>query len=643
MDFIYHYEVSALLFLVISTVYYFGKRVLPTRQNYFYGWLLIGGVCFLAFNIASCILNDYSASLPTWFLYLFNVLLLLLASDLYVALAYIYCVTLIKKQRLFALKARYLLIVPFAVTGLMILTTPWTGWIFYLDEANRYVHGSLHTLLYASSICYLVCIAVAVMTSKKTATTGQRVTMLGFVLIVIAAAVLQFFFPRYMLNGVGIALALQIMMFVLQSPEKYTEPLAGVYTRAAMPLLISYEQERKHTFSVVAYIIDGLGNVNSMVGTQGGDEVLRMLAQELQKLYPRQNICRYASDCYAVVLTGATVNEDSVDEYARNFPRRFFVHDTEVQIDCRTLALPGEEFNSLDSLQFALDQGLEMLRKNGFPGSVFVSDRQADERFRFRISAENRLMDLIAGQRVTVRYLPVFTTDGQISSADTVMTMDDGEGGLLDSDEMYTMADRHGSVIPLNNAMLVQICKFLQRYDIRKWGAQQVFVHLEGIVCSQNDLAAIILRILNRASIDPSLLCFSIMEQDVVRYGDTLEPNMRQLAAAGAGFMLDEYGSGYADLGLLLRLPFSTVKMQQSFIDMAWKQAGGKEFITNLVRLFAQHDISTGCILDDAEDHIAIAQEMGIAFVRTYSAARAMNAETFNDCLADAASARWGK
>lgn len=641
MNFVIDYEVCALLFLLVTTVYYFSRRVLPTRQNYFFGWLLVGGLFFLALDAATCVLDYSSANVAPWFLYTINIVLLL-TTNTYVAIGYAYCVTLVRQEKLLARRVRLLLLLPLLMVYLLVLSTPWTGFAFTLGEGNRYLHGPYHFLLYINSTVFLIAMAVVVL-SSRTADRRSRGAMLAFIGLIIIATVLQFLFPRYMLNGVGAALALNVMMYVLQSPEMYTEQKTGLFNRAAMPMLIGYERERRRLYSVVVYLIDGMGNVNNTVGMEGGEQVLMTLVHELQSAYPKHNLIRYSYDSIGVIVRGVSISDQNVDEYARKFPRRLVYHDTEVRLDCRTLALPGKDFSSEDSILFALEQGVETLRQDGFPGSVFVSDKEADAQFRRRMQLETRLMELIPRRGVDVRYYPVNTTDGRLFAADSAMSMDDGAGGSVPMDEMYRMAERHGAVMQLNSAMLERICLFLQRYDIRKWGARHVYVRLSSALCAQTDLAALMLRILNRYSIDPSLLCFSIREDDVVSFADRLEPNMRQLACAGATFLLDEYGSGHADLGLLLRLPFNTVNLKPSLLALAWRQKAGKVFITNLIQLFEQSDIRVGCIILDNEERVQELHEMGVRYIHTYSANYAMTEEQFRDCLIEAANTRWGK
>lgn len=642
MNFVIDYEICSILFLIVTIFSYFSKRFLPTMQNKYYGWLLISGLFFLCLDVASCVFDRYSYAFRPWFLYLINAMLLIL-TQIYIAFVYAYSVVSIRRESLFANKLRILLAIPLLISIVMLLATPWTGWIFYLDGSNKYWHGPLHSMLYVVSTVYLVCTAAALLLSRKTVERRVRLTMASFLILSVVATLIQFFFPRYMLNGVAVALSLNIMLNVLQSPDLYLDKMTGLYNRNAMPLLLECETQRKKEFSVVVYLVDGLNTLVSLYGVYAGEEILVLIADELRKAYPKHEIFRNGYDSIGVFVQNASISDESIDRYAAKFPAKIKYQERELSLLCRTLALSGADFASTEAMIFAIDEGMETLRNDGFAGSIFVCDQETDANYRYRHKIETELSERIADRDIDVSYCPINSIDGRLYAAKAQMTIVDENGEKLPMQVLYSLAMRRGLVIPLNTLLLERVCVFLKRYDIRRWGAEHVFVPLSSQACMQQQLTASILRILARYQIDPRLICFTVTEKDAISAADNLEPNMRQLTKSGCCFLLDEYGTGYANLDLLARLPFSYLNMEQGFVKTAWRQKGGKAYIANLIQLFENMGMAVSCTVPDSEGQTDELRDMGFRYIHVSTGSSGMTEDEFRDCLADSASALWNR
>ena len=58
-----------------------------------------------------------------------------------------------------------------------------------------------------------------------------------------------------------------------------------------------------------------------------------------------------------------------------------------------------------------------------------------------------------------------------------------------------------------------------------------------------------------------------ITERTLVRESEINNDVLAELASLGVGLVLDDFGTGYSMLGYLKRMPFTALKIDQSFIE----------------------------------------------------------------------------
>lgn len=71
---------------------------------------------------------------------------------------------------------------------------------------------------------------------------------------------------------------------------------------------------------------------------------------------------------------------------------------------------------------------------------------------------------------------------------------------------------------------------------------------------------------LARHNVPPGNLMVEVLEDAIVRAGDQVESELRDISALGVGVAIDDFGTGYSAMSYLQNFPVSTVKIDRSFI-----------------------------------------------------------------------------
>ena len=83
----------------------------------------------------------------------------------------------------------------------------------------------------------------------------------------------------------------------------------------------------------------------------------------------------------------------------------------------------------------------------------------------------------------------------------------------------------------------------------------------------QSNMASKIKEILDEYEISPNRINFEITETASEYLADAVLRTMNDISGNGNGFSLDDYGSGYSNLGRVMSFPYRIIKLDKSLVD----------------------------------------------------------------------------
>jgi EAL domain-containing protein (putative c-di-GMP-specific phosphodiesterase class I) len=102
----------------------------------------------------------------------------------------------------------------------------------------------------------------------------------------------------------------------------------------------------------------------------------------------------------------------------------------------------------------------------------------------------------------------------------------------------------------------------------------------------------------------------------------------------GLGLVLDDFGTGYSSLSYLLRLPFSTVKMDRQFIHEIGKDARSAALISSIITMVAGLRLSLIAEGVETREQAAELRRLGCRLMQGYLFGRPVPAAEFRALLA---------
>ncbi len=148
--------------------------------------------------------------------------------------------------------------------------------------------------------------------------------------------------------------------------------------------------------------------------------------------------------------------------------------------------------------------------------------------------------------------------------------------GLVPPDLFIPIAEQNGLIVPLTRRILSDALAACQRWQ-RHHPACNVAVNISPMVLANPALPEEIEALLLEYNLPPSALIAEITETTVIANPLLAAEVLTRLRIKGVGLSMDDFGTGYSSLLTLLRLPFTELKIDRSFVascetdEEAWK------------------------------------------------------------------------
>jgi EAL domain-containing protein (putative c-di-GMP-specific phosphodiesterase class I) len=153
---------------------------------------------------------------------------------------------------------------------------------------------------------------------------------------------------------------------------------------------------------------------------------------------------------------------------------------------------------------------------------------------------------------------------GQVSGAEALIRWERDDGRVIRAADLIPVAEANGLLPEITEQMFPRLLEDFQRSQAERSDAT-VALNISAADLDGPRLLALVQEAIERGAIDGERLQLEVTEGAVVSSSGAVMHTLASLNAAGIELSMDDYGTGFSSLETLNRLPFSEIKMDQSF------------------------------------------------------------------------------
>ena len=223
----------------------------------------------------------------------------------------------------------------------------------------------------------------------------------------------------------------------------------------------------------------------------------------------------------------------------------------------------------------------------------------------------------LINHRLHMVYQPkVRLRDGNLMRVEALVRWDDPEFGTVAPSRFVPLAEKHG--------LIEELTQWGLRTTLRqwlKWNEQGVDTclafNISALSLEQLDFPDLVERMCRALDVPTDRLVLELTEgatQPLVKLMDTLT----RFRIKGIGLAIDDFGTGYSSLSQLRQLPFTEVKIDQSFVADAVRSRDSRVIIQSVVEM--AHGLGLTATAEGVEtiEQLRVIRELGCDVVQGY-------------------------
>ena len=456
---------------------------------------------------------------------------------------------------------------------LLLVINPFTEHMFAFDESGRYVRGALFPLLYAYAFSIMLGGVLWLIKYRRLLIRTRFFALLMMYLFGALTIAIQFINPQLLLEMFGAAISLLYITIVIHKPEDRIDSVTRLikYEAYAVDMKKKFANGR-HVTSIITNI-SNFGALNSILGYDGMNNLLKMIADELvginRDLKARGELYYLDRGRFRFVLD--TEKKELIETAAERI-NAFLKHGVNVngmELNLVTYVCITRCPEDVPDFKTLMLFGNDIHNRTPYTGQVLQASVIA-EKHPFGLGNElNEIIDrAISDRRFTVYYQPIYsTTEKRFVSAEALLRLKDEKYGFIPPDLFITAAEHSGAIHKIGDIVMEEVCRFISGDEFEKLGLEYIEVNLSVVQCMSHDLTDKILKTVRKYGVSPEKINLEITETAEDYAQNIMTENIEKLHRAGFSFSLDDYGTGYSNITRVSSLPLKIVKLDKSFVN----------------------------------------------------------------------------
>ena len=529
---------------------------------------------------------------------------------------------------------RFAFWLPYMVLLLLLAQNPFTHRVFTITAETGYARGPLMMAIYAIAMVYGLTGLVYCIYCRRYLPANKWAALLTCYLLAHAAVVIQFFHPELLVEMFCTALGEMLIMLSIMRPEERMDSAVGMLSWASYRSDIrNIALSGEHVRIVVIRLLNCL-EIRNFVGDHNYNQYLSEVADRIRAVRwtHRHRIEIYferPGTIYLITDADESGSEDAgerllaeVGDLIRGHVKMGVCFEPRVcLIRCPEDLQKAEDVISLGHIFLQIDERKQTV----FRASDIVHSRT----FAMEAHIEEIFDRALKNHNIKMFYQPILDVQsGRFRSAEALARIIDPEYGLISPTVFIPAAETEGYIIPIGDAVLDQVFRFVSEHDLDALGLSCIEINLSVAQCMERSLPEKISALQKKYGVDPGKINLEITETNFEHISEIMFENVNELIRMGYSFALDDYGTGYSSIQRVMHLPLKLIKIDKSMLEEV-STANGRMILDYTMRMM--QSIGKLLVVEGAEtvDEVEILRSMNCDYIQGFYFSQPLPEEEF--------------
>ena len=365
--------------------------------------------------------------------------------------------------------------------------------------------------------------------------------------------------------------------------------------------------------------------INDLYGEKFGDEILDFVRKELEKACNEDQLfINLRSDVFMVV-TEYEKEEELVDFIHKLDANINNYRDVKLQMSYGVYTVEDKEME-LRQMEDRAAMARKASKNNILTKILFYKEQFKESLYNRKFIEEN--MQTAITERQFLMYLqPKYSiTKNEIIGAEALVRWYHPERGMIYPDQFIPIIEENGFIKKVDYYIWAEACHFIKRCKDAGILSCPVSVNVSRIHLRDNECIQVLSDMIKSNGIPKELLELEITE---TANDQQISLKALQLKEEGFTLLMDDFGSGYSSLNILLETPFDVIKLDKKFMENMMLSGKGRLILEQVVSM--ANKLHLGLLAEGVEtkEQIQQLQSMGCDQVQGYYYAKPMPEDEF--------------
>ena len=451
---------------------------------------------------------------------------------------------------------------------ILIISNHWTHMFFTVCEAGCSHQTEQTDLISLFGSIYLMLAALFCVIHRKKLSKFKRYAILEMVLIAAITILFQTIYRDVLLVGFGVTLSIAVLFFTLNNPYHYTDSLTSTFDIRYFRERVRSNIERGRSFHVLLVELSQLKRINNATGAGVGNRILQIAAQRLRDTNKQNLVFRVTGKRFVIITPTIALYESTRDQILDYFNAPVKVGDRTIPVPVTICGiLDADDLGDSDTLLSYSEYMLSLVTAPHRGAQLIQNSEETLKGFQYNQTVDQYLTTAVKEDLFTLNYQPVYSTSQKrFTNMEVLSRLRHPTLGPISPDIFIRLAEKNDLIPQIGLLQLHKACRFLKENPIVLDSMDSVKINLSPVELMRPGHVDLLISTIREFGLPTSFFQFEVTETVATEYSATLGRIADKLMDAGIKLCLDDFGSGYANLNTVFRLPFSTIKLDRSLL-----------------------------------------------------------------------------
>lgn len=381
--------------------------------------------------------------------------------------------------------------------------------------------------------------------------------------------------------------------------------------------------ESKRKIGFIQFDIRKFKIINDLYGEKFGDEVLDFILKQLQGLCnERQFYVNLNSDVFIVVTEYD--GEEELETFIQELNGRINIFkDVKLQMSYGVYTVEDRQME-LRQMEDRAAMARKTAKASMLGNVIFYKEQFKDSLYNRRFIEEN--MQAAITERQFQMYLqPKYSiAQNEIIGAEALVRWKHPKRGMVYPDQFIPILEENGFIRQVDYYIWEEACRFIKQCEEENLTPCPISVNVSRAHLNDDECIWMLDDMIRRIGIPKHLL-----ELEITETVDDQQVSQKAFRLKEEGFklLMDDFGSGYSSLNILLETPFDLIKLDRKFMENMMLSDKGKLILEQVVAMSNKLGLELLAEGVETKEQVDLLRSIGCDQVQGYYYAKPMPAE----------------